>query len=103
MAERNHELAKDIIDATQGAEFDLGQDAGDQFIVRSVTDGAAAFFINSGQEGYAGAVAPATLASDIHLPHLPVFADHATAQAAASLATGQTYAVTGGAIGVKLA
>ena len=77
--------------------------AGEQFVIRSVKDGAAALFVNEGQEGYADAVTPATLASEIHIPHLPVYADHATAQGSTVLEVGQAYAIsTVGEIGVKL-
>ena len=106
MAERNTELAKDIIDATQGAEFNLGIDASHQFIIRAVTDGVAAAFVNSGVKTYAGAADATAEYAEVHLPHLPVYADAATAQAVADteLAPGQLFIVeTTGTIGVKLA
>ena len=77
--------------------------SGDQIILRSVNGGAAALFVNEGLNTYADATDSTHLASNIHIPNLPVYADHSTAQGSANLATGQTYAITGGAIGVKLA
>ena len=76
--------------------------SGDQVVIRSVNGGAAAFFVNEGLNTYADATSSSHQASNIHLPNMPVYADHATAQGSANLATGQTYAITGGALGVKL-
>ena len=95
-------VLNDADGVAQLGAVEIAPAAGEQIVLRSIKDGAAALFVDEGQVAYAGAVDPAALYSNVHIPHLPVFADHATAQAAASLATGQSYAVTGGAIGVKL-
>ena len=91
----------ETVTITGNSEIQLGTAAGHQFIVRAVTGGVAALFIDSGSSTYSGAADTSVLYTAVHVPHLPIYTAVADANTDADLPIGQLY-VVGGVVHVKL-